>query len=137
MKYLGAPIGGPDFCNNFTKAEVVKLQPLFNALADIEEPQFFIFLLKNCSAYRKMVYSARKTPHDCYPEALGAFDHKVRFFFERSTGIHWTDLLFHPIVIKVARENNLDLCFGYEEGAILSGYTADVAAAFYMFQQET
>ena len=92
LEYLGAPIGSPEFCNDYTKSKVVKLKPLFNAIAEIEEPQVSYLLLKNCSSYGKMVYSARTTPHDWHSAALAAFDYEVRFCFEQSTGIHSTDL---------------------------------------------
>ena len=92
FEYLGAPIGSQEFSNNYTQAKVDNLRPLFAAIANLENPQVAYFLLKNCSSFGKMVYSARVTPFDWHDRALKSFDNEVRFCFEQLTGIHSNDL---------------------------------------------
>ena len=82
FKLLGTPIGTPDYCNKLTQKRATKAQPLLDALTGLPDPQVALILLRHCTSFGKMVYSARTTPFEHHMAALQAFDAKVRSCFE-------------------------------------------------------
>ena len=91
FKLLGAPIGTTEYCQTLTNKRAVKVQSSLDAIAELPDPQVALALLRSCSSFGKMVFSARATPFNVHQEQLLAFDHSVRRCFEQFTGLHPDD----------------------------------------------
>ena len=91
FKLLGAPIGTTEYCQALTNKRAVKVQSSLDAIAELPDPQVALALLRSCSSFGKMVFSARTTPFNVHQEQLLAFDHSVRRCFEQFTGLHPDD----------------------------------------------
>jgi len=56
-------------------------------LADLDDPQAALLLLRHCASYCKLAYSARVVPPSAHQQALQDFDMDVRRTFEATTAM--------------------------------------------------
>eukprot|EP00660_Eupelagonema_oceanica_P014586 gene14586-biopygen12246 len=87
FELLGAPIGDPLFSARFNSERVRKASAITDRIAELNDPQIGLLLLRQCASYGKVVYSCRVTPFDAHGDALADFDAGVRRCFERLTGL--------------------------------------------------
>ena len=80
---LGAPIGDDAFCGAHTAARAKLAGPLLDHIAELEDPQIGLRLLKSTASYSKMVPSSAT-----HLAALQDFDRQVRGCFAALTGLH-------------------------------------------------
>ncbi len=88
---LGAPVGSAAHCDAHTRARIARAQPLLDEVALLEDPQIALTLLRACSSFGKMVYSARVTEYGTHADALADWDGRVRKCFEGFSGLHPND----------------------------------------------
>ena len=88
FELLGAAIGDDDFVASHTNARVDKAGALLEAIGELEDPQVALRLLRSCAGHARIVHSIRCTPPAAHPDALTAFDLKVRSCFSSFSGIH-------------------------------------------------
>ena len=91
FEFLGAPIGPATFVSKHTKTRAEKANALLEALAELEDPQIGLRLLRACAGYCRMVHSMRCAPSVAQAAALTAFDGLVRGCFGGLTGLHLTE----------------------------------------------
>ena len=88
FKLLGAPIGPESFCNALSSKRVAKNGALLQAIADLEDPQIALLLLRNCASFGKISFSLRTTPTRLHAKALQDFDDSIRACFEALSALH-------------------------------------------------
>ncbi|CAE7241269.1 unnamed protein product, partial [Symbiodinium pilosum] len=88
FELLGAAIGAEGFVAAHTAARATAAEPLLNAIADLEDPQVGLRLLRACAGHCRMVHSMRCSPPSAQGQALQAFDSLVRACFAGLTGLH-------------------------------------------------
>ena len=76
------------FVASHTHARVDKAGALLEAIGELEDPQVALRLLRSCAGHARIVHSIRCTPPAAHPDALTAFDLKVRSCFSSLSGIH-------------------------------------------------
>ena len=91
FKLLGAPVGPAAYCAAFTQKRVKKVKPTLEALAKLEDPQVALLLLRYCSSFGKLVFSARTTPASYHLQELSAFDEEVRATLSDFCGLDLTE----------------------------------------------
>ena len=91
FKLLGAPIGTSKYCQSLTDKRAAKVQSSLDAIGELPDPQVALALLRSCSSFGKMVFSARSTPFDTHQDQLVSFDKAVRRCFEHFSGLHPDD----------------------------------------------
>ena len=57
FELLGGPIGSDAFCNSHTQKRVDTAVDILTALGELPDPQMALTLLRQCAAFRKLVYS--------------------------------------------------------------------------------
>ena len=82
---------GDEACNALTQGRVDKSRKLLEAIAQIEDTQTGLSLLRQCSSFGKMAYQIRATPVSGHVPSLPAFDDSVRSCFERLVGFQVSD----------------------------------------------
>lgn len=88
FSFLGAPVGGPEFCRQYIEEKrVSRTQGCLDALAEMGDAQVALTLLRQCASYGKLVYAARSTPPALHLPALRSFDDAVRDCFGRLSGL--------------------------------------------------
>ena len=87
FKFLGSPIGDKDFCAGLTEKRKKKAQPLMEAIAELDDPQVSLQLLRSCASFGKIVFALKTTPFEMHKEALEDFDSAVRASFEDLSGL--------------------------------------------------
>ena len=87
---LGAAIGDSAFVASHTRSRVESAEPLLAALAEVEDAQVGLMLLRSCAGHVRLVHSMRCTPSPPQLVALAAFNEKVRACFASLTGLHLT-----------------------------------------------
>ncbi|CAE7225374.1 unnamed protein product [Symbiodinium natans] len=90
FEFLGAAIGDDDFIQTHTLARAEKAGELLEALAELEDPQVGLRLLRACAGFCRMVHSMRCNPPAAQAAALAHFDGLVRRCLGGLTGIHVT-----------------------------------------------
>ena len=90
FEFLGAGIGDASFVQGHTEQRAAKAAELLEALAELEDPQVALRLLRACASYVRMVHSMRCNPPQAQCSALQSFDGMVRRCFAGFTGIHPT-----------------------------------------------
>jgi hypothetical protein len=83
---LGSPVGSSEYCTRYTQERVQKVAPTLAALGDFWDPQITVRLLRHCSSFGKLVYSARSTPPLAHNSALKEYDAYVRETFVSAMG---------------------------------------------------
>ena len=71
-----------------TPTPVLRLPPLLDALAQLEDAQVGLRMLRSCAGYTRLVHSMRCTPPTCQREALQRFDSLVCSSLAGITGLH-------------------------------------------------
>jgi len=92
VEVLGAPVGDVGYCSSFVSDRVNKAEKLLEAIAELEDPQIALLLLRQCASFGKVVFVTRCTPPDLLGSELQRFDAGVRRCFERFSGICPDDL---------------------------------------------
>eukprot|EP00660_Eupelagonema_oceanica_P019686 gene19686-biopygen5325 len=87
FELLGAAVGARDFSAQHSAHRVAEATHLLERIGDLPDPQVALLLLRHCSSFGKIVFSARVTPYDCHGGALADFDNAVRRCFERFSGL--------------------------------------------------
>ena len=90
FEFLGAAIGSDTYVHSHTEARAAKAAELLDAIAELEDPQVAMRLLRACAGYARLVHSMRCNPALYQHLALQAFDTTVRRCFAGFTGIHPT-----------------------------------------------
>ena len=90
FEFLGAAVGSDSYVHNHTEARVARAAELLDAIAELEDPQVAMRLLRACAGYARVVHSMRCNPPLYQHMALQAFDTMVRSCFAGFTGIHPT-----------------------------------------------
>lgn len=88
FEFLGAAIGDDAFCHDHTAARASKANRLLEAIAEMDDPQVALRLLRACGGFTRMVHSMRCTPPRAHAAALATFDQMVRTCFGGFTGLH-------------------------------------------------
>ncbi|CAE7483229.1 unnamed protein product [Symbiodinium natans] len=88
FELLGAAVGTEAFVAEHTAGRVQKAAPLLEALAEVEDAQVALRLLKHCAGHCRLVHGSRCTPPPGQLEALRLFDDMVRNCFSSFTGLH-------------------------------------------------
>ena len=88
LDLLGAAVGDDAFVSAHTNARVDAAAPLLEALAQLEDAQVGLRLLRSCAGYARLVHSMRCTPPTCQHDALQRFDSLVWSSFAGITGLH-------------------------------------------------
>ena len=86
FELLGAAIGDDAFAAAHTAARVSKAEPLLAALAELEDPQVGVELLRSCAGHCRLVHSIRCTPQQAITSELRRFDSLVRPALPASLG---------------------------------------------------
>jgi hypothetical protein len=85
LKLLGALIGILEFCSGMLEKTVAKVSKAQNLLAEMDDPQVELLLLRACLGSRKMTYLNCVIPtHTVLPHAT-AFDEPMRACLARIT----------------------------------------------------
>ena len=90
FEFLGAAIGDAAYIQAHTAARTAKAGKLLDMLADLEDPQVGLRLLRACAGFSRMIHSMRCNPAMAQVAALTSFDDMVRRCFSGLTGIHAT-----------------------------------------------
>ena len=88
LDLLGAAIGDDAFVSAHTNARVEAAAPLLDALAQLEDAQVGLRLLRSCAGYTRLVHSMRCAPPTCQRGALQRFDSLVCSSLAGLTGFH-------------------------------------------------
>lgn len=88
FELLGAAIGEPAFVESHTATRVASANKLLDAIADIEDCQVALRLLRACAGHTRITHSIRCTPPSSHRTALVNFDLAVRSCFSSFSGIH-------------------------------------------------
>ena len=87
---LGAPMGSTEFCHEYIRKHVVrKTQSSLEALADIEDSQIEVALLRSCLGQPKTVYAMRTLEPEIVREPLEEFDELVYKTLHRAQHRRW------------------------------------------------
>lgn len=88
FEFLGAAIGADDFVAAHTEQRVSKAAALLDAIAELEDPQVALRLLRACAGHTRLLHSMRCNPPQPPQAALEHFDDLVRTCFSSFTGLH-------------------------------------------------
>ena len=83
---LGAPIGLPEFCNQYVLHKAEQALNIVPLLSSLQDSQMAFTLLRSCWSFSKMSYLLRSTPSLYISEALTAFDNRVQEAFSALLG---------------------------------------------------
>ena len=88
FELLGAPVGDDAFCAQHTASRVKGASQLLDAVADIDDLQIGLRLLRTAAGHSKLLHSLRCAPPGPQQEALRHFDVQVRSCFQAFAGLH-------------------------------------------------
>ena len=88
FELLGAAVGDEDFTDQHTASRVRAAAPLLEALAELEDAQIGLRLLRSCAGHCRLVHGSRCAPPSGQRSALQHFDSLVRDCFSGLTGLH-------------------------------------------------
>ena len=88
FEFLGAAVGSDAFVASHTAQRVSKAVPLLDAIAELEDPQVALRLLRACAGHTRLLHSMRCNPPQPQQAALEHFDGLVRACFSSFTGLH-------------------------------------------------
>ena len=88
FELLGAAVGDEDFTDQHTASRVRAAAPLVEALAELEDAQVGLRLLRSCAGHCRLVHGSRCAPPSGQRSALQHFDSLVRDCFSGLTGLH-------------------------------------------------
>jgi hypothetical protein len=71
---LGCPIGGPDFCREYIKTRVSRVDGLVSMIEGLDDSQIQLLLLRLCVGFPRIVYALRTANPEWIQEELKAFD---------------------------------------------------------------
>ena len=84
----GAPIGDDAFCAAHTVGRVEAAERLLDGIADLEDPQIGLRLLRRAAGHSRLAHNLRCAAPGPQGRALRHFDDLVRTCFETLTGLH-------------------------------------------------
>ena len=90
FEFLGAAIGEDSYICAHTAARAAKAGELLDAVAELEDPQVGLRLLRACAGFARVVHSMRCNPPCAQAAALATFDGHVQRCFGDLTGLHLT-----------------------------------------------
>ncbi|CAE7610039.1 unnamed protein product [Symbiodinium natans] len=129
FEFLGAAIGDESYICQHTSARVAKAGELLEAVAELEDPQVGLRLLRACAGFSRMVHSMRCNPPEAQADALATFDGLVQRCFGDLTGIHLTDDQWRQASRGVAQAGlGLRSCLAHAPAAYLASLGASMAA---------
>ena len=115
--------------NDHTGQRAAKAAELLNALADLDDPQVALRLLRACAGYTRMVHSMRCNPPHAQRGALDGFDDMVRRSFASFTGIHPTAAQWRQAGLGYARAGlGLRRTVGHAPAAYLASLGKSLSA---------
>ena len=88
FELLGAAIGDADFMGRHVLARVGAATDLLEALANLEDPQVGLRLLRSCAGHARLLHNMRCSPPSPQMTALVDFDARVRGCLASLTGLH-------------------------------------------------
>eukprot|EP00438_Fugacium_kawagutii_P017492 Skav211850 [mRNA] locus=scaffold1622:6900:9179:+ [translate_table: standard] len=88
FEFLGAAVGDASFVASHTASRVDKTTALLEAIAEFEDPQVALRLLRACAGHSRLLHSMRCNPPLPQHPALEHFDSLVRDCFSSFTGLH-------------------------------------------------
>ena len=88
FELLGAPIGDDAFCAAHTVGRVEAAERLLDGIADLEDPQIGLRLLRRAAGHSRLAHNLRCAAPGPQGRALRHFDDLVRTCFETLTGLH-------------------------------------------------
>jgi hypothetical protein len=86
FKLLGTPFGSAGFCTEHTRKRKVKSEALMKSIAELDDRQAALLLIRHCSSFCKLAYSARTVPPDLHRSALREFSAELRKALEQILG---------------------------------------------------
>eukprot|EP00435_Cladocopium_sp_Y103_P050554 s2413_g15.t1 len=86
FEFLGAAIGDDAFVALHTAQRVTKTAALLDAIAELDDPQVALRLLRACAGHTRLLHSMRCNPPLAQQDALAHFDSLVRDCFSSFTG---------------------------------------------------
>ena len=88
FEFLGAAIGICGFVAAHTAKRGAKTTSLIEAIAELEDPQMALRLLRACAGHSRLLHSVRRNPPSAQQAALEHFDTLARDCFSGFTGLH-------------------------------------------------
>ena len=74
FELLGAPIGAPEYCNEYVEKRVAKIKRALANLNLIDDPQVEMALLRSCMGFPRMTFALRSAPPTYIDSAVAAYD---------------------------------------------------------------
>ena len=90
FELLGTAVGADAFVARHTSERADKATKLLDAVAELEDPQVGLRLLRQCAGHARLVHGMRCTPPAAQLSALQEFDARVQSCFSSLTGLHLT-----------------------------------------------
>lgn len=84
---LGLPIGNAVHCAAHTAQLARKAGVLLGEIAQLQDPQVALGLVRQCASHAKLTYNTRGTPADYHKQEFEAFDAGVRRTFAKAVGV--------------------------------------------------
>ena len=119
FEFLGAAIGSDAFVAHHTATRVAKTTALLEAIAELEDPQVALRLLRASAGHSRLLHSMRCNPPLAQQAALEHFDSLVRDCFSSFTGLHLVQIQWEQVTRGLA-----------QAGLSLRSTSSDASAAY-------
>lgn len=103
FEFLGAAIGNDAFVAQHTATRVAKTTALLEAIAELEDPQVALRLLRASAGHSRLLHSMRCNPPLAQQAALEHFDSLVRDCFSSFTGLHLVQTQWEQVTRGLAQ----------------------------------
>ena len=103
FEFLGAAIGNDAFVAQHTATRVAKTTALLEAIAELEDPQVALLLLRASAGHSRLLHSMRCNPPLAQQAALEHFDSLVRDCFSSFTGLHLVQTQWEQVTRGLAQ----------------------------------
>ena len=103
FEFLGAAIGSDSYMHSHTEARATRAAELLDAIAELEDPQVSMRLLRACTGYARVVHSLHCNLPQYQHVTLQTFDTMMRCCFAGFTGIHPTAEQWHQAELGLAQ----------------------------------
>ena len=87
FELLGAPVGGKQFCEDYLRERVKKIQSALNNLEIVDDPQVELLLIRYCLAFPRFVFCMRSVAPEDMTAAVREFDCMISSVLRERLGI--------------------------------------------------
>ena len=91
FKLLGAPFGSKEFCEHHTGKRREKAVALLQRVANLQDTQCAMHLVRQCASFCKLAYSIRAVPPSLHENSLKEFSTDMRYALQQMMSSHIDD----------------------------------------------